>query len=487
MKEPMAAKSAQPASPELLARVLKMSSEDLGAYLNQQMLENPVLEIEHNTEGITDGDLDQRKAAWLESNDFEEGLGYFDPEAQLEETDIWEWTGAQEETLSQVLCRRIGELELEEPVRAAACKAAEALDENGYLLATLEELAAAAGCDVAAAQAGLAVVRGLEPVGVGARDLADCLCLQLDEEDHLAQRLAREYLPLVGQGRWQQLSELLGEDEASIQAAVQRLRACNPKPGSQYGAHERSPYITPDVVVIKFLEEYYVALNDFSYPEIAISDEYAQMLRFTDDAQAKEYIQQKTEEAQQLQQAVEYRSQTLLRVAKAVVKNQEQFFRYGPHYLKLLRSEELARQLGMEDLEVRDALRGKFLQSPFGVYPMRYFIAKQKLPLEGLGQLKQKLCSLLECEDKAQPYTDEQLSHMLGLENLYLSEEQVQQLREEWNIPDPEERMAFASEEEHPCHCGCEHDHEEHCHCGCEHDHEEHHNCGCGHCHEDER
>lgn len=485
MKEPMVSNAPASASPELLAKVLKMSSEDLGAYLNQQMLENPVLEIEQNTEGITDGDLDQRKAAWLESNDFEEGLGYFDPEAQLEETDIWEWTGAQEDSLSQRLCRQIGELSLEEPVRAAACKAAEALDENGYLLATLEELAAVAGCSQATAQAGLDVVRGLEPLGVGAVDLADCLCLQLDEEDHLARRLAREFLPLVGQGRWQQLGELLGEDEETVQAAVGRLRACNPKPGSQYGSHERSPFVTPDVVVIKFLEEYYVALNDFSYPEIAISSEYEEMLRFTDDAQAKAYIQQKTQEAQQLRQAVEYRSQTLLRVAKAVVKNQEQFFRYGPHYLKLLRSEELARQLGMEDLEVRDALRGKFLQSPFGVYPMRYFIAKQKLPLEGLGQLKQKLCSLLECEDKAQPYTDEHLSQLLELENLFLSQEQVQQLREEWNIPDPEERMAF-EQEDSSCHCGHHHCHEEDGSCGCGHHHchEEDGSGGCGHHHD---
>lgn len=469
-------------------KILKMDTLRLNDYLNQVMLENPVIEIEENLTGYTDEDLRARKAEWLESNDFEEGLGYFDKEMELpalEQPDYAMLNVSSDETLEQHLTKQIGVLQLPERVRSAAIYLAGCLDENGYLLAQAQDLAKEGYCESEFEEA-LAVLQNLEPLGVGATSLKECLCLQLDEDDQTARRLLDE-IDLTGSADVHQLAEQFGQSEQQIEQAMLRIRQLNPKPGSQYSSHDRSSYILPDVMMIKFVNEYYVALSDFSLPQIRISEDYRNLLarsRGEEHREEREYLEDKIADAQLLEQEVILRGNLLVEVTKELIKLQEPFFRFGPRYMKLLPIQELAEAVHLPVELVSAVLKHKYLQSPFGVYPMKFFVAREHQPQqEGMEAIRTQLSAIVRTEQPDEPYTDEQLAQLLAQDGIFATEELVERLREELNIPDSEHRIFYdphqdSCEEEDSCgcedeHCSCGHDH-----CGCEGEH-----CSCGHDH----
>lgn len=447
-------------------KILKMDTLHLNHYLNEMMLENPVIEIEENLTGYTDEDMRARKAEWLESNDFEEGLGYFDKETELPEAEDPDYALLnmhEGKTLEQHLRSQISVQQLDERVRAAANYLAGCLDENGYLLAQAQDLAEAGFCESEFDEA-LAVIRNLEPLGVGASSLKECLCLQLDESDEIARRLLDE-IDLTGSIDPAELAARFGVPAQEIEQAMLRIRRLNPKPGSQYTSHSRSPYILPDVTMIKFVDEYYVALNDYSLPRIRINEEYQNMLlraRGEEHREEREYLEEKIADAKLLQEQIAYRGRTLLEVTKALIKLQEPFFRYGPRYTKLLPIQELAQALSMPEELVSATLKNKYLQSPFGVYPMKYFLAREHHPQqEGMEAIRQQLAQLIRSEHPDEPYTDEQLAQLMAKDGVFMTEELVERLREELNIPDSEHRIFYdpQSEEEHCCDDDCGHHH----------------------------
>ena len=475
-------------------KILKMDTLRLNQYLNDMMMENPVIEIEENLTGYTDEDMRARKAEWLESNDFEEGLGYFDKDAQLpqdEDTDYAMLNVGEEETLEQHLLTQLAVQQLPERIRSAAEYLVGCLDENGYLLAQAEDLIAQGYCESEYDEA-LAVIRNLEPLGVGASSLRECLYLQLDEDDEIARRLLEE-IDLTGSADVQQMSEQFGYQPEQIEQAMNRIRMLNPKPGSQYTSHDRSPYILPDVVMIKFADEFYVALSDFSFPQIKINEDYENLLRRSqgpEQQEAREYLTEKIADAHALQEEVAFRGRTLVEVTKALIKLQEAFFRYGPRYMKLLPVQELADALGMEPELVSATLKHKYLQSPFGVYPMKFFLAREHHPNQsGMEAIRAQLSSIIRNENPDTPYSDEQLAQLMAHDGVFMTDELVERLREELHIPDSDHRIFYDPQqdcededesdccEEHSCSCG--HEHHDGC-CG----HEHHDGC-CGHEHHD--
>ena len=367
------------------------------------------------------------------------------------------------QTLEQHLRSQISVQQLDERVRAAANYLAGCLDENGYLLAQAQDLAEAGFCESEFDEA-LAVIRNLEPLGVGASSLKECLCLQLDEGDEIARRLLDE-IDLTGSIDPAELAARFGVPAQEIEQAMLRIRRLNPKPGSQYTSHSRSPYILPDVTMIKFVDEYYVALNDYSLPRIRINEEYQNMLlraRGEEHREEREYLEEKIADAKLLQEQIAFRGRTLLEVTKALIKLQEPFFRYGPRYTKLLPIQELAQALSMPEELVSATLKNKYLQSPFGVYPMKYFLAREHHPQqEGMEAIRQQLAQLIRGEHPDEPYTDEQLAQLMAKDGVFMTEELVERLREELNIPDSEHRIFYdpQSEEEHCCDDDCGHHH----------------------------
>ena len=239
--------------------------------------------------------------------------------------------------------------------------------------------------------------------------------------------------------------------------------------------------------MIKFVNEYYVALSDFSLPQIRISEDYRNLLarsRGEEHREEREYLEDKIADAQLLEQEVILRGNLLVEVTKELIKLQEPFFRFGPRYMKLLPIQELAEAVHLPVELVSAVLKHKYLQSPFGVYPMKFFVAREHQPQqEGMEAIRTQLSAIVRTEQPDEPYTDEQLAQLLAQDGIFATEELVERLREELNIPDSEHRIFYdphqdSCEEEDSCgcedeHCSCGHDH-----CGCEGEH-----CSCGHDH----
>lgn len=453
-------------------KILKMDTLQLNEYLNEIMLENPVIEIEENLTGYTDEDMRVRKTQWLESNNFEEGLGYFDQDVELlqdADADSEMLNITDDENLQQHLLNQLTELKLEERVFNAAQYLVGCLDENGYLLAQPQDLIQQ-GYTQDECSLALAAIHNLEPLGMGASSLKECLLLQLDEDDEIAKMLLDE-IDLTGSADIEQMSKHFGKQPKEIEQAMNRIRRLNPKPGSQYNSHNRSPYIVPDVVMIKFVNEFYVALNDFSFPEIKINEEYKNLLRRSqgdDQREEREYLEEKMADAASLQEEIAFRNKMLIEVSKVLIKLQEPFFRYGPKYMNLLPIQKLAEVLEMDQSLVSATLKNKYLQSPFGVYPMKFFLAREHHPQqEGMQAIKQQLSSIIRSEHPDTPYSDEQLAQSMAHHGVFLTEEMVEHLREEMNIPDSDHRIFYDPNDK------AEDDCDDHCHDGC-----------CGHHHE---
>ena len=425
---------------EQSVRILQMDSAQLSEYLKEVMLENPVAELEPPRAPEKKKDLALRKLEWLESQTVreKENVGYYDEEeadSPIEKT----VAAPTDRSLADHLLTQIGMARAEPAVAASARFVVGFVDENGYLTADLEEIAQEGNLSAEQAEKGLSLVQNLDPSGVGARDLTECLLLQLGPEDRLARQIAQEFLQEIAKKNYPGLARQLGVPEEEAEQAVRRIRKLNPKPGALYGRHTPPAYITPDVVVTNFGDRYNVMLCEFGYPEIRLSPSYLKMARETDDPEVSSYINNKVSQINWVIKCIENRNKTLLEVSKAIVKRQERFFRYGPQYLNILRMREIAEMVGMHESTVSRAVRDKYLQCAHGVYPLRYFFVKG---IEGDGgegasshEVKERIRQIIEQEDSQKPLSDQKIADQLSEEGMSISRRTVTKYREELGIP----------------------------------------------------
>lgn len=425
---------------ELSVRILQMDSQQLTDYIKEVMLENPVMEIEQPYNPDSKEEVALRKLQWLEdqTRKEKENVGYYDEEADdfpLEKTAA----AATGENLADYLMRQaslnVSDVALLPVVRQVIC----CLDDNGYLDAPDDEICEKAGCTPEMLEQAVQMVQGFEPAGVCARSLGECLSLQLAPEDTLARRLAMECLEEIAKNSHRaQLAKRLGATVEEVDTAIARIRRLNPKPGSMYGIHTVPAYITPDVVVTAFENQYHVMLCEFTYPEIRLSQSYLRMAKETDDKEVVSYIGNKVNQINWIKKCIESRNETLLAVAKAIVKKQEYFFRYGPQYLNILRMRDIAEIVGLHESTVSRAVRDKYLQCAHGIYPLRHFFVKG---VEGgednavsSHNIKWELKRLIAEEDPAKPLSDQQITDLLAGQGMELSRRTVAKYREEMGI-----------------------------------------------------
>lgn len=300
------------------------------------MIENPVVELEQPPQKDSKEELALRKMEWLESQTRKEkeNTGYYDEYDDL--TIKKTAAAAEDENLVDHLLAQVSLSGCAQVLFPVVRFVIGCLDENGYLTAFDEEMCAESGFTERQISDALEIVRGFEPPGVGVRDLGECLCLQLPASDILARRLVREFIEEISKNRLTMISKQLEVTVEEIGYAIERIRQLNPKPGALYCRKNPSDYITPDVVVTNFENQYNVMLCEFSYPEIRISENYMRLARESGDKEVSEYIGDKINQITWIKKCIESRNSTLLAVARAIVKRQERFFRYGPRYLNVL-------------------------------------------------------------------------------------------------------------------------------------------------------
>ena len=325
------------------------------------------------------------------------------------------------------------------------------LDENGYLTATVEEIAEMENAQAAEVQEALALVQEFDPPGVGARSLSECLERQLAVLDpdntpptQLAVSIVREHLKLVQNNQFKEIAKAVSQPLEQVKLAVEVIRKLDPRPGLRYNKTEPR-VVEPDVFFRKVGEEWQVFLNDDDMPQLRLSHTYRRLLaRDAADRDVRNYVKERFTAAVQLLKNIEQRKHTILRVCQLILRRQRDFFEFGMDHLKPMMIKEVAEEVGVHPSTVSRAVANKYSHSPQGVLELRFFFSESVNGPQGAGvsllTLKRRVKKMIEEEDASHPLTDEQIAKKLSEEGIEVTRRTVAKYREDLRIPSTHQR-----------------------------------------------
>jgi RNA polymerase sigma-54 factor len=341
---------------------------------------------------------------------------------------------------------------LAEGVRDAADSIIGNLDESGYLTASLEEIASSGDHKIEDVQAALQEVQKLDPAGVGARDVRECLLLQIESQNGrggVAWQIVSDHLKMVELRQLRELAKALGRPLEHIQTAVEVIRHLNPRPGLRFsgpGARQ----VEPDVQILKDGDQYIIQLNDEDLPQLRLSAQYRRMLdrHQEPNKEVRNYVKERYASALQLMKNIEQRKHTILRVCQSIVRRQGEFLDRGIDCLKPMMIKEIAEEIGVHPSTVSRAVANKYAHTPQGVFELRYFFSEAVQGPSGSATplliVKRMVKKMIAEEDSAHPLTDEQITARLQDAGIQVTRRTVAKYREDMKIPSTHQRRIRA-------------------------------------------
>jgi RNA polymerase sigma-54 factor len=351
-------------------------------------------------------------------------------------------------TLADYLQSQLSVLVLANGAREAANAIIGNLEETGYLLTPLEEIAVAEGLTLDEMRAGLAAVQSLDPTGVGAATLPECLLLQLDARgarDGVAWKIVHDHLKLLEARQFQQLAKVLGRPIEHVQIALKVIKQLNPSPGLRYGSGGARE-VEPDVSIEKDGDDYIISLNEEDVPQLRLNGDYKRMLDRDQEPNkdVRNYVKERYASALQLIKNIEQRKQTIMRVCQSIVRRQSEFLDHGIDRLKPMMIKEVAEEIGVHPSTVSRAVSSKYVHTPQGVFELRYFFSEAVQGPSGSATplliLKRRVKKMIEEEDPKHPLTDEQITARLQGEGIDVTRRTVAKYREDMKIPSTHQR-----------------------------------------------
>ena len=399
------------------ARILQMNAQELAVCIQEAALENPLIELEEMMdvpiEELVKKDVretDETEAEVSEDTDWRYTGGHQSPE------DWWTPQGGKSESLVDMIHQQLLTMSIGEKEKEIVEKLAGALDSRGYLEIPVKKLAKYIPCSVQELRSALEILKSLEPAGIGATDLKECLILQLrrQKDSRLAVTLVKNYLEDLPKHRISAIAKELGENEDAVKDAFARIRTLNPKPGSIFGEGTTVLYVIPDIIVSEEHGEYTAALNEAVYRKLRLNESYVK-LKDSEESEVREYIIQKQAQAGWLKTCIEQRSHTLQRIADILIDFQRTFLETGKD-MKPLRQKDVAQIMEVHESTVSRAVKGKYLQCGRGVYALSDFMPKGMEEVSS-DSVKQMLKKIIQNEDKKKPLSDQKLVKKLEEEN----------------------------------------------------------------------
>jgi RNA polymerase sigma-54 factor len=328
------------------------------------------------------------------------------------------------------------------------------LDDNGYLKLDLHDVIRDFDGEATLEQAedALRLVQRLDPAGVGARDLRECLLLQLTLETpcyDVLRTLISHHIDDLQHNRLPAIEKKTGFPLDTIKEAIEHLRRLNPRPGAAYGADSGNQYVVPDLIVEPNDQRSYdVRLVDEYTPNLSISRYYQKQLRNKQtDPAAREFIQKRIQSARWLIESIEQRRNTLLKVARAIVDHQKVFLDKGPEFIEPLKMQQIADRVGVHVTTVSRAVDDKWVQTPRGIFPLKRFFGGGTTTADGdeiaWDTVKQKLLEIIAKEDKQNPMSDEEIVEEMERQGLKVARRTVTKYRQALNIPSSRQRKQF--------------------------------------------
>jgi RNA polymerase sigma-54 factor len=317
------------------------------------------------------------------------------------------------------------------------------LDEDGMLRASVEEIANMGPFPMPEVDKALAVVQALDPPGIAARDLSECLRLQLKHlglEGSPTDLMVRDHLKQLQSHQYPEIARQMGLTADEVSHHLEVIRRLDPKPGLKHSP-ERSTYILPDVFVVKEGDDYKIVLNDDGLPKLRISSTYKRMLdnREAGTEETRAYVKDKLRSALWLLKSVDQRQRTIYKVSESIVKHQRGFLDHGIAHLRPLVLRDVAMDIGMHESTVSRVVANKYMHTPRGVFELRFFFHSGITSTLGEAissvTIKDRIRKMIEAEDPFHPLSDSQIAERLGREGLPLARRTVAKYREELRIP----------------------------------------------------
>jgi len=450
-------------------KLLQVPTLELQQILKQEIMQNPMLEeVDELTESEDLAKEDSPEEAANEeaenpaeedpidwSDYLQDGLDRTYVPQSEQSVEFLEKIPVTRTTLAESLLEQLHYLEITPMQTAIGEFLIGSLDDNGWLATPLEEVAKATGQPIEDVEAVLKVIQALEPVGVGARDLRECLLIQLDAraaKDTLAWRLVHDQFDNLVNRRFPEISRQLKCSVEEVQRAADVIATLNPKPGLQVSAEEPK-YVMPDLIVERVNDDYVVLLNDRHLPRLRISSAYESVLRDqkkradakdgkgeakSDGTKTREYIQGKLNSARWLIQTIEQRRRTMIKVMNCIIREQHDFFERGIAHLRPLTLQQIARQIDMHESTVSRVCSGKYVQTPRGVFELKFFFSSGLETDNGedvsARSAKNTIKSLIDEEDKKEPLSDQRIAQLLHEQGLRIARRTVAKYREQLNI-----------------------------------------------------
>jgi RNA polymerase sigma-54 factor len=419
----------------------------------------PISGAEHGEEGLVDesfGDEGARDA--FEEIDFgREFQDYLDPGYKTQEIEYKEDAPTFEQfltrppSLAEHLEWQLHMSPLEPDVTDAAVAVIGNLNADGRLNATNEEIASMGNWSEEVVEKARHAVMKLDPVGCGARDVKECLLMQLDvlgEQDRLAAKLIREHFADLQQHKLPNLSKQIGVDVELLLTELQFIRTLDPYPGRRYSSDEPI-LISPEIYIEKLDEDdddYVIYFADDGSPRLRVSQQYQQMLSQGVSNETKSFIREKMRSAVDLLRNIEHRRQTIYKVVESIVERQRDFLDHGVQHIKPMMLKDIAEDIGMHLSTVSRVVNRKYAHTPQGVIELRRFFTEGMLNEDGeeisTRIIKLKIKKLIEEEDSHNPITDDQVVKILAKDGIKLSRRTVAKYRDQMQIPGSRERRA---------------------------------------------
>ncbi|RSD25111.1 RNA polymerase factor sigma-54 [Mesobacillus subterraneus] len=420
--------------------LLQYSAQELAAFLEAKSMENPLLQVDFKNITHFDSNMDRTRKTTRRS-------------FERDQKNLIEQIGSGEsETLEDFLLSQLNSLKMTDEEKLILHVLIENIDENGYLNTDRESLAARYNVDEEIVECAIFKLQSLDPPGIAAKDLQDCLMLQLrrlkrNPANELAIAIIENHFLLFAEKKWKALAKMLDIELKDIQKVHDEIQRLDPKPGATF-QREKPAYIVPDVVVKREGDELNVSVFDALIPKVTFNEGYYKQLSGHQNQEVNKFLHEKQGDFQWIQRSLEQRKETLLKVSMKIIEKQRDFFLMGPSHLHPMTMREVAEELEIHESTVSRTVREKYMQTPSGTFELKSFFTSAIATTENDQASSQKVKAAIERyikeEDKKKPISDQKLVEMLeDVEGMVVSRRTVAKYRDQLGIPSSSKRKRF--------------------------------------------
>jgi RNA polymerase sigma-54 factor len=414
--------------------LLQYSAQELSSFLENKALENPLLQVENNNIQPINPliDRNRRKHTRNTENEWIEQIAA-------------KSSSIEEQLLNQLNLHKYSSIQLN-----IIKHLIQNLDVNGYLASEPEDIADKLGVHLELVEESVIVIQALEPAGIGARNLQECLLIQVEREnlkDDLALTILSDYFVPFAEKKWKKIAKELEIPLQKIQEVFDTIQKLNPRPGALL-EQENASYIIPDVIVERIGDQFSVRLCDDIIPKISFNNHYYQKFNANQDSQVGRFLQEKVQDYQWIQRSIEQRKETLTRVAGKIVEKQTLFLQKGREYLVPMTMKEIAVELDIHESTVSRAVKDKYVQTPVGTFSLKSFFTStiQTVSNENTSssQVKNAIAAMIEKENKQRPLSDQEIvEKLMSTQGIVVSRRTIAKYRDQLGIHSSSKRKRF--------------------------------------------